>query len=86
MPPLKGEVSPAGDGEVGPRRGRFPAPLQCANKQNGRACAKNTSPAYVVVNLGSFAPAGATRACAALDLRPGSPGGHNLTVRLLALG
>ena len=28
--------------------------------------------------LGSFAPAGATRACAALDLRPGSPGGHIL--------
>ena len=47
-------------------------------QQNGRARAKNTSPAVVVVVLGSFAPAGATRACAALDLRPGSPGGHNL--------
>ena len=35
--------------------------------------------------LGSFAPAGATRACAALDLRPGSPGGHNLWDRLLRL-
>ena len=54
-------------------------------QQNGRACAKNTSPAVVIVNLGSFAPAGATRACAALDLRPGSPGGHNLWDRPLRL-
>ncbi len=52
-------------------------------QQNGRACAKNTSPAFVVVVLGSFAPAGATRACAALDLRPGGPGGHNLWDRPL---
>jgi hypothetical protein len=37
----------------------------------------------VIAVLGSFAPAGATRACAALDLRPGSPGGHNLWDRLL---
>ena len=78
MPPLKGEVSPAGDGEVGPRRGRSPAPPAVHLSTNGRARAKNTSPAVIIVVLGSFAPAGATRACAALDLRPGSPGGHNL--------
>ena len=39
----------------------------------------------MIVVLGSFAPAGATRACAALDLRPGGPGGHNLWDRLLTL-
>ena len=31
-------------------------------QQNGRACAKNTSPAVIIAVLGSFAPAGATRA------------------------
>ena len=46
---------------------------------------RSTSPAIVIVSLGSFAPAGATRACAALDLRPGSPGGHNLWDRPLRL-
>ena len=77
-PGLPGRRSRAAQALVAPAGAKLPR-----TTIHRQGLCQNTSPAVIVVNLKNFAPAGATRACAALDLRPGSPGRHNLWDRLL---